>query len=117
LLRPTCSLLCWPAWSHSWPAIATAGCRSSWPLYLLFGVAGGSDYGAPTSHFWLGAPFRNGQRPLFPDSFRGSMQRSNLGVLAMLVLLGLAALQWSPARVLCVYGLPDLVINAEKPAA
>ncbi len=83
-----------------------------WPLYLLFGVAGGSDYGAPTSHFWHGAPFRNGRRPLFPDGFRGSMQRSNLGLLAMLLLLGLAAIQWSPARVLCVYGLPYLVINA-----
>jgi len=83
-----------------------------WPLYLLFGVAGGSDHGAPTSHFWLGAPFRNGRRPLFPDSFRGSMQRSNLGLLAMVLLLGLAAIQCSPARVLCVYGLPYLVINA-----
>ena len=83
-----------------------------WPLYLLFGVTGGSDYGLPTSHFWLGAPFRKGRRPLFPDSFRGSMLRSNLGMLAMLVLLGMAAIQWSPARVLCVYGLPYLVINA-----
>ncbi|MFN5220332.1 MAG: fatty acid desaturase [Cyanobacteriota bacterium] len=83
-----------------------------WPLYLLFGVTGGSDYGAPTSHFWPGAPFRNGPRQLFPDSFRGSMLRSTLGVLAMLVILGLAAVQWSPLRVLCVYGLPYLVINA-----
>jgi omega-6 fatty acid desaturase (delta-12 desaturase) len=83
-----------------------------WPLYLFFGVAGGSDYGAPTSHFWHGAPFRNGRRRLFPDAYRGSMHLSNLGVLSMLVILGLAAVQWSPARVLCVYGLPYLVINA-----
>jgi omega-6 fatty acid desaturase (delta-12 desaturase) len=83
-----------------------------WPLYLFFGVAGGSDYGAPTSHFWPGTPFRNGSRQLFPDSLRGSMLLSNLGVIAMLVLLGLAAVRWSPARVLCVYGLPYLVINA-----
>ena len=83
-----------------------------WPLYLLFGVAGGSDYGSPTSHFWLGKPFRNGRQLLFPDSFRTSMRLSNLGVLAMLVILGLAAMAWSPARVLCVYGLPYLVINA-----
>jgi fatty acid desaturase len=83
-----------------------------WPLYLLFGVAGGSDYGSPTSHFWLGKPFRNGRQLLFPDSFRASMRLSNLGVLAMLVILGLAAMAWSPARVLCVYGLPYLVINA-----
>ena len=83
-----------------------------WPLYLLFGVASGSDYGSPTSHFWLGKPFRNGRRLLFPDSFRSLMRLSNLGVLAMLVILGLAAMAWSPARVLCVYGLPYLVINA-----
>jgi omega-6 fatty acid desaturase (delta-12 desaturase) len=83
-----------------------------WPLYLLFGVASGSDYGSPTSHFWLGKPFRNGRRLLFPDSFRSLMWLSNLGVLAMLVILGLAAMAWSPARVLCVYGLPYLVINA-----
>jgi len=83
-----------------------------WPLYLLFGVAGGSDYGSPTSHFWLGKPFRRGRRHLFPASFRPLMQLSNLGVLTMLVILGLAAMASSPARVMCVYGLPYLVINA-----
>ncbi len=74
-----------------------------WPLYLLFGVAVGSDYGAPTSHFWIGMPLRNGRRQLFPDSFGPSMQLSNLGVLAMLLILVLAAIQWSLARVLCVW--------------
>ncbi|WP_232756554.1 fatty acid desaturase [Vulcanococcus limneticus] len=83
-----------------------------WPLYLLFGVAGGEDYGAPTSHFWNAGPFRNGVRPLFPDSFRRVMLVSNLGVLAMLLALGLASLQFSLARVLCVYALPYLVVNA-----
>ncbi|WP_254980434.1 fatty acid desaturase [Cyanobium sp. ATX 6A2] len=83
-----------------------------WPLYLLFGVAGGEDYGAPTSHFWQGRPFRKGRRVLFPDSFRGSMRLSNLGLVVMLLALALASLQFSLARVLCVYGLPYLVINA-----
>ena len=83
-----------------------------WPLYLLFGVAGGEDYGAPTSHFWSGHPFRNGRRPLFPDSCRRSMLVSSLGVLAMLLALALASVQFSLLRVLCVYGLPYLVINA-----
>ena len=83
-----------------------------WPLYLLFGVASGSDYGSPTSHFWLGKPFRNGRRLLFPDSFGPSMRLSNLGVVGMLAILALAAMASSPARVLCVYGLPYLVINA-----
>lgn len=83
-----------------------------WPLYLLFGVACGEDYGAPTSHFWNGPPFRNGERALFPASFQRQMLHSNLGVLLMLLALGLAAVHFSLARVLCVYGLPWLVINA-----
>lgn len=83
-----------------------------WPLYLLVGVAGGEDHGSPTSHFWHGQPFRNGRRPLFPDSCRALMLRSNLGLVAMLLALAVAAHLFSPARVLLVYGLPYLVINA-----
>jgi len=83
-----------------------------WPLYLLVGVAGGEDYGSPTSHFWAGTPFRNGRRALFPDSFRRPMVLSNLGLLAMLLALAMASAHFSLARVLCVYGLPYLVINA-----
>jgi omega-6 fatty acid desaturase (delta-12 desaturase) len=83
-----------------------------WPLYLLFGVAGGEAYGSPTSHFWHGAPFQNGRRLLFPANFRLAMLRSNLGIVAMLLLLALAAAQFSLLRVLAVYGLPYLVINA-----
>jgi len=83
-----------------------------WPLYLLFGVAGGENYGAPTSHFTTAAPFRNGKRALFPSSCIRLMRLSNLGLVAMLGILIVAAIQFSPARVLCVYGLPYLVINA-----
>jgi len=83
-----------------------------WPLYLLVGITGGDDYGSPTSHFWSGAPFRNGRRALFPASYRPRMLQSNLGLLAMVLALGLAAAHFSVARVLCVYGLPYLVINA-----
>ncbi|MDM7938666.1 MAG: fatty acid desaturase [Cyanobium sp. CZS 48M] len=83
-----------------------------WPLYLLFGVAGGEDHGAPTSHFWHGSPFRNGRRPLFPDSSRRGMLLSNVGLVVMLLALGLAMVVTSPTRVLAVYGLPYLVINA-----
>ncbi|MCP9809426.1 fatty acid desaturase [Cyanobium sp. HWJ4-Hawea] len=83
-----------------------------WPLYLLFGVAGGENYGAPTSHFTTAGPFRNGRRALFPNACIGLMRLSNLGLLGMLAILVLAAIQFSPARVLCVYGLPYLVINS-----
>ncbi len=82
-----------------------------WPLYLFLGATGGEDYGRPTSHFRIltGGPDR--KRLLFPASFRGLMLRSNLGLLAVLVALGLAALQFSLLRVLCVYGLPYLMVN------
>jgi len=83
-----------------------------WPLYLMFGVAGGEDYGSLSSHFTTAAPFRNGRRRLFPDSFRHLMVVSNLGLLAMVAALVLASIHFSPARVLLVYGLPYLVINA-----
>ena len=82
-----------------------------WPLYLLFGVASGEAYGSPTSHFWHGKPFANGQRRLFPANFRPAMLRSNLGLAAMLLALAVASFQFSPLRVLAVYGLPYLVIN------
>lgn len=82
-----------------------------WPLYLFLGVTGGEDYGRPTSHFWNGASFDQGKRPLFPRPFRGLMLRSNLGIIAMLVVLALLSLKFSLVRVLCVYGLPYLVVN------
>ena len=82
-----------------------------WPLYLFLGATGGEDYGRPTSHFRIltGGPDR--KRLLFPASFRGLMLRSNLGLLAVLFALGWAALQFSLLRVLCVYGLPYLMVN------
>lgn len=83
-----------------------------WPLYLIFGVAGGEDYGSPTSHFWNGPAFNNGKRALFPESCRGLLLRSNLGLLVMLFVLAFVSMQFSLARVVCVYGLPYLVINA-----
>ena len=83
-----------------------------WPLYLMLGVAGGEEYGSPTSHFTTAAPFRNGGRQLFPDSCRRLMVISNLGLLAMVAALVWAAIHFSPARVLLLYGLPYLVVNA-----
>ena len=83
-----------------------------WPLYLLFGVAGGEAYGSPTSHFRHQAPFNNGQRLLFPANFAPAMLHSNLGLGAMVLALVAASVVFSPLRVLAVYGLPYLVINA-----
>lgn len=82
-----------------------------WPLYLFFGATGGEDYGRPTSHFWNGSFYNRGKRSLFPKAFRSQMLRSNLGILVVLLLLGCLAIQFSWMRVLCVYGLPYLVVN------
>lgn len=82
-----------------------------WPLYLFLGVTSGEDYGYPSSHFWNGAPFSNGKRDLFPKSMRGLMIRSNIGLGMMLLALAIASIQFSLARVACIYGLPYLVIN------
>jgi omega-6 fatty acid desaturase (delta-12 desaturase) len=82
-----------------------------WPLYLFLGATGGEDYGRPTSHFWNGDAFDKGKRPLFPRPFRGFMMLSNLGLLVVLLLLVALSVQFSVLRVLCVYGLPYLVIN------
>ena len=82
-----------------------------WQLYLFLGATGGEDYDSPTSHFWNRKRNFNGKRRLFPQSFGKWMLRSNLGLLAMVALLLIASVQFSLVRVLCVYGLPYLVIN------
>jgi hypothetical protein len=56
--------------------------------------------------------FRNGRRPLFPGACKPLIWHLNRALAAMLLALFLAAIQFSPARVLCVYSLPYLVINA-----
>ena len=82
-----------------------------WQLYLFLGATGGEDYDSHTSHFWNRKRNLNGKRRLFPESFCKWMVRSNLGLLAMVALLIIASVQFSLLRVLCVYGLPYLVIN------
>ena len=82
-----------------------------WQLYLFLGATGGEDYDSPTSHFWNRKRNFNGKRRLFPHSFGKWMLRSNLGLLAMVAFLIIASVQFSLLRVLCVYGLPYLVIN------
>ena len=82
-----------------------------WQLYLFLGATGGEDYGSPTSHFWNQTAAEKGKRSLFPASFKKRMMRSNYGLMAMIIFLIFASIQFSLARVLCLYGLPYLVIN------
>lgn len=82
-----------------------------WPLYLLFGVTGGPDHGFPTSHFTNTPPFNAGIRKLFPGKWVDLMPISNCGIGLTLIALAILMVNTSVARVLCVYGLPYLVIN------
>ena len=82
-----------------------------WQLYLFLGATGGEDYGSPTSHFWNQSAAEKGKRSLFPASFKKRMMRSNYGLMAMIMILIVASIQFSLARVLFLYGLPYLVIN------
>jgi omega-6 fatty acid desaturase (delta-12 desaturase) len=55
-----------------------------WPLYLLTGVTGGPARGM-TNHFWPGWPF---SAALFPGAWRRKVWLSDIGVVAVLGLLG-----------------------------
>ena len=79
-----------------------------WPAYLLWGATGGSSRGV-TNHFWPTAPF---SEALWPGSWKDKVWRSDVGVLAMLGVLGAwgAAAGW--AQVVALYLLPYLVTNA-----
>jgi omega-6 fatty acid desaturase (delta-12 desaturase) len=82
-----------------------------WPLYLLFGVTGGPDQGFPASHFINTLPFYTGIFKLFPGKWSGLMRVSNAGLAVALLMLAVRILNTSAARVLCVYGLPRLIVN------
>jgi len=79
-----------------------------WPLYLLAGFTGGPARGR-TNHFWPAWPFSTA---LFPGEWRRKAWLSDIGVVAMLGLLGWWAYAAGIPRVLAVYGGPYLVVNA-----
>jgi len=80
-----------------------------WPAYLLWGATGGSAHGV-SNHFWPTAPF---SEALWPGSWKNKVWRSDIGVLAMLGILGYWAYSvGSMWPVLALYGAPYLVTNA-----
>jgi fatty acid desaturase len=90
-------------------AIVSMGSRFlvGWPLYLLIGATGGSARGM-TNHFWPAWPF---SAALFPGEWRRKVWLSDIGVVAMLGLLGWwTSIAGFPA-VLALYGGPYLVVN------
>ena len=78
-----------------------------WPLYLLFGMTGGSSRGL-TNHFWPGRPF---SAALFPNRWKTKVYWSALGVIAMLGVLAAWAAIRGPLEVLAVYFGPYIVVN------
>ena len=78
-----------------------------WPLYLLTGVTGGPARGM-TNHFWPGWPF---SAALFPGAWRRKVWLSDIGVVAVLGLLGWWTYSAGFLPVLAVYVGPYLVVN------
>jgi len=82
-----------------------------WPLYLLLGVTGGPNQGFPTSHFIDIPPFNSGVQQLFPGKWKSLVRISNIGIIVVIFFLLIWMLNTSVAKVLCVYGLPYLIVN------
>jgi omega-6 fatty acid desaturase (delta-12 desaturase) len=81
-----------------------------WPAYILAGKSGGPKYGG-TNHFWPYAPFNNGEKELFPGSWKQKVLKSDLGIVAFMGVLALWAKASSWQTVGLIYGLPYLVVN------
>ncbi|XP_022745552.1 delta(12)-fatty-acid desaturase FAD2-like [Durio zibethinus] len=75
-----------------------------WPLYLAFNVAG-RPYDRYACHY-------NPYGPIYNDSERLQIYISDAGVLAVAYVLYRLALAKGLAWVICVYGLPLLVVNS-----
>lgn len=90
-------------------AIVTMASRFllGWPGYLLTGISGGPARGM-TNHFWPLTPF---SAALFPGQLRRKVWLSDLGVLAMLGVLGWWASRAGIVPVLALYVGPYLVVN------
>jgi omega-6 fatty acid desaturase (delta-12 desaturase) len=78
-----------------------------WPLYLLTGVTGGPARGM-TNHFWPVWPF---SAALFPGAWQRKVWLSDIGVVAVLGLLGWWTYSAGFLPVLAVYVGPYLVVN------
>ena len=78
-----------------------------WPVYLMTGASGGPKYGV-SNHFW---PFKPFSDKLFPGKWKQKVLWSDVGVLAMLGLLGFWAKSAGIWTVLAVYGGPYIVVN------
>ena len=83
-----------------------------WPFYLFFGFTGGPDHGFPASHFINSPPFNAGPKKLFPGKWAGLMHVSTLGIVVVLGMLVVWMQNTSILRVVGVYGLPYLIVNA-----
>ena len=89
-----------------------------WPAYLMLGATGGpkaangrglGKLSLGSNHFWPARPFST---LLWPGSWARKVWISDLGVGAVLGLLGLWASKAGFAAVAAIYGGPYLVVNA-----
>ena len=87
--------------------LITGNLLIGWPLYLLTGATGGPTRGI-TNHFWPTWPF---SAALFPGGWTRKVWLSDVGVLAMLGLLGWWTYSSGFLPVLALYIGPYLVVN------
>jgi len=78
-----------------------------WPAYLLWGATGGPKYGT-SNHF---VPFKPFDTALWPASWPKKVMRSDLGIVAMMAVLGAWAAKAGGGTVALLYGLPLCFTN------
>jgi omega-6 fatty acid desaturase (delta-12 desaturase) len=78
-----------------------------WPAYLLWGATGGPKYGT-SNHF---VPFKPFDTALWPASWPKKVMRSDLGIVAMMTVLGAWAAKAGGGTVALLYGLPLCFTN------
>jgi len=84
-----------------------------WPAYLLIGATGGPDRGM-TNHFY-GNPLttpKDQKKELFPGNWKEKVYQSDIGIAAVVGILGAWTALHGVSEVMALYGGPLIVINA-----
>nr|XP_018898615.1 PREDICTED: delta(12)-fatty-acid desaturase FAD2-like [Bemisia tabaci]XP_018898616.1 PREDICTED: delta(12)-fatty-acid desaturase FAD2-like [Bemisia tabaci]WQH19958.1 delta12 fatty acid desaturase [Bemisia tabaci] len=74
-----------------------------WPLYLAFNVSG-RPYDRFANHF-------DPQSPIYSERKRNQIIMSDLGIVAVSYIIYRAVMAYGLAHVMCIYGIPLLIVN------
>merc|ERR1719181_1287522 len=93
---------------HIYPVVhAFTNLVFGWPVYLLTGASGGPKYGT-SNHFVPAKPF---DTELWPGKWPEKVYQSDIGIVAMLGLLGALTFKFGFASVAALYLGPLIVTN------